>query len=81
MRRRRRQDKKQGQGELWKCRGCGKRGKPKAGFPPFPRAPWEISPTAGEIPTFPQRRRRRRMEKWKTNSRFPTFPTAAIPLS
>src|SRR5260370_20543275 len=25
--------------ELWKCRGCGKRGKPKAGFPLFPRAP------------------------------------------
>ena len=23
--------------ELWKCRGCGKRGKPKAGFPLFPQ--------------------------------------------
>ena len=27
--------------ELWKCRVCGKRGKPKAGFPLFPRAPWK----------------------------------------
>ena len=59
--------------ELWKCRGCGKRGKPKAGFPLFPRAPWK-SRQSGEIPTFPQLRRRRRMEKWKTKSRFPTFP-------
>src|SRR5882762_11599129 len=23
--------------ELWKCRGCGKRGKPKTGFPLFPQ--------------------------------------------
>src|SRR5437763_10434555 len=29
---------------------------------------------SGEIPTFPQRRRRGRMEKWKTKSRFSTFP-------
>ena len=35
----------------------------------------------GEIPTFPQLRRRRRMEKWKTKSRFSHFPTAAISLS
>jgi ABC-type nitrate/sulfonate/bicarbonate transport system ATPase subunit len=34
----------------------------------------EISPKAGEISTFPQLRPRRRMEKWKTKSRFPTFP-------
>ena len=33
----------------------------------------------GEIPTFPQLRRRRRMEKWKTKSRFPTFPPPRIP--
>jgi hypothetical protein len=27
--------------EPWKCRGFGKRGKPRAGFPLFPRAPWK----------------------------------------
>ena len=32
----------------------------------------------GEIPTFPQLRRRGRMEKWKTKSRFPTFPPPRI---
>ena len=26
------------------------------------------------VPTFPQPRRRRRMEKWKTKGRFPAFP-------
>jgi hypothetical protein len=65
-------------GELWKCRGCGKRGKPKAGFPLFPRAPWQSRQKAGEIPTFPQLRRRGRMGKWKTKSRFPTFPPPRI---
>jgi hypothetical protein len=30
--------KTRGGRELWKWRGCGKRGKPKAGFPLFPRA-------------------------------------------
>ena len=54
--------------------GCGKSGKPKAGFPLFPRAPWKSRQKAGEISTFPQLRRRRRMEKWKTKSRFSTFP-------
>src|SRR5579872_7326799 len=34
--------------ELWKWRGYGKRGKPKAGFPLFP-SPLEISPRTGEI--------------------------------
>ena len=33
---------------------------------------------SGEIPTFPQLRRRGRMEKWKTKSRFPTFPPPRI---
>ncbi len=35
-------------------------------------SPREISPNAGEIPTFPQLRRA--AEKWKTKRRFPTFP-------
>src|SRR5271157_3761010 len=48
--------------------------KAKTRLPPLSTSPLGISPTAGEIPTFPQRRRRRRMEKWKTKSRFPTFP-------
>src|SRR3984893_10999980 len=26
-----------GKRELWKCRGCGKRGKPRTGFPLFPQ--------------------------------------------
>ncbi len=33
----------------------------------------EISPKAGEIPTFPQLGRSG-LEKWKTRSSFPTFP-------
>jgi hypothetical protein len=29
--------------ELWKCRGGGKPGKPKAGFPPFPPPPGNLA--------------------------------------
>ena len=54
--------------------GLWKAWKAKSRLPPLSTSPLEISPTAGEIPTFPQLRRRRRMEKWKTKSRFPTFP-------
>jgi hypothetical protein len=43
--------------------------------------PLEISPQAGEIPTFPQLRRRGLMEKWKTKSRFSTFPPPRILIS
>ena len=50
----------------------------KQAFPSF-HEPLEISPTAGEIPTFPPRRRRRRMGKWKTKNRFPTFPPPRCP--
>src|SRR5579875_2070082 len=57
--------------ELWKCRDCGKRGKPKAGFPLFPPAPWESRPKAAR---FPQPRRSG-PEKWKPKTRFPTFPS------
>src|SRR5450755_3723695 len=49
--------------------GYGRRGKPKAGFPPRPQ-PLEIANNA--IPTFPQPLLG--VEKWKTKSRFPTFP-------
>jgi hypothetical protein len=34
----------------WKCRGCGKRGKPKAGFPLFPRAPWKSRHKSARFP-------------------------------
>jgi hypothetical protein len=36
--------------EPWKCRGCGKRGKPKAGFPLFPRAPWKSRQRRARFP-------------------------------
>jgi len=54
--------------------GLWKAWKAKSRLPPLSTSPLEISPTAGEIPTFPQRRRRGRMGKWKTKSRFSTFP-------
>jgi hypothetical protein len=54
--------------ELWKA------WKAKNSLPPLSTSPLEISPKGGEIPTFPQLWRRGRMEKWKTKSRFPTFP-------
>ena len=47
----------------------GRRGKPKAGFPPRPQF-LEIAHYA--ISTFPQSRRG--AGKWKTRSTFPTFP-------
>jgi hypothetical protein len=54
--------------------GLWKAWKAKGRLPTLSTSPLEISPTAGEISTFPQLRPRRRMEKWKTKSRFPTFP-------
>jgi hypothetical protein len=57
---------------LWKA------WKAKSGLPPLSTSRLEISPKAGEIPTFPQLRRRRRMGKWKTKSRFSTFPPPRI---
>ena len=38
--------------ELWKCRVCGKRGKPKAGFPLFPRAAWKSRQQRARFPHF-----------------------------
>ena len=61
--------------------GLWKAWKAKSRLPPLSTSPLEISPKAGEIPTFPQLRRRRRMEKWKTKSRFPTFPPPDFSLS
>src|SRR6202790_2091746 len=55
--------------------GYGRRGKPKTGFPPRPQ-PLEIANNA--IPTFPQPLLR--VEKWKTKSRFPTFPLVVFAL-
>jgi hypothetical protein len=43
-------------------------------LPTLSTSPLEIPPETCGIPTFPQLRRRRRMEKWKTKTRFPTFP-------
>ena len=58
--------------------GCGRGGKPKAGFPPRPRALGNRQRQA--IHTFPPPRRRGRMEKWKSKSRIPTFPPARFPI-
>jgi hypothetical protein len=54
--------------------------KAKNRLPTLPTSPLEISPKAGEIPTFPQLRRRGRMGKWKTKSKFSTFPPPRFPL-
>ena len=54
--------------------GLWKGWKAKGRLPTLSTIPLEISPMAGEIPTFPRFRRRGRMEKWKTKGRFPTFP-------
>src|SRR4051794_12225604 len=61
--------------------GLWKAWKAKSRLPTLSTSPLGISPKAGEIPTFPQRRRRGRMEKWKTKSRFSTFPPPRILLS
>jgi hypothetical protein len=67
--------------ELWKCRGCGKRGKPEAGFPLFPQPLGNLAKDRRDshISTAPTGSRR--MEKWKTKSRFPTFPPPRIHIS
>ena len=55
--------------------GYGRRGKPKTGFPPRPQ-PLEIANNA--ISTFPQPLLG--VEKWKTKSKFPTFPLVVFAL-
>src|SRR3954447_23257380 len=54
--------------------GLWKAWKAKGRLPPLSTSPLGTSPQPGEIPTFPQFRRRGRMEKWETKSRFSTFP-------
>ena len=58
-----------------KCRARGKRGKPNGGFPHFPPSLGNLA-TAARFPHF-HRPSLRRMEKWKTQTRFPTFPRGA----
>src|ERR1035438_5847603 len=58
---------------LWSSDVC------SSDLPPLPTSPLGIPPTTGGIPTFPQYRRRRRMEKWETKTRFPTFPPPRFP--
>ncbi len=53
---------------LWKER------KAKSRLPTLSTSPLEISPKGGEISTFPQPRRSG-PGKWKTESRFSTFPS------
>ncbi len=48
---------------------------------PSSHSPLEISPRTGEIPTFPQLRRKQAVEKWKTKKQVSHFPTATNPLS
>src|SRR6266571_2988417 len=69
--------KRAGKRELWKCRGCGNRGKPKAGFPLFPQPLGNLAKDRRDshISTAPATRR---MEKWKTKTRFPTFPPPSL---
>src|SRR6185369_4383632 len=50
LRRSSRQKTSEPRKELWKCRGYGKRGKPKTGFPLFPRAPWESRQRQARFP-------------------------------
>src|ERR1017187_3206782 len=57
--------------ELWKCRGCGKRGKPKAGFPLFPQAPWESRQRQARFPHFHSSRDEGGGERGKTRAGFP----------
>lgn len=64
--------------ELWKCRGCGKCGKPQAGFPLFPRAPWKSRQRAARFPHFHSSDGEGGWKSWKTKSRFPTFPPPRI---
>src|ERR1051326_749879 len=56
-------------------RDGGNRGKPKAGFPPVPIAPWKSRPPR-EISTFPQLGRAADGKSGKPKPGFPLFPRA-----
>src|SRR5436305_12783290 len=60
--------------------GCGKGGKPKAGFPLFPRAPWESRQKPAR---FPHSHSSGDEGGWKSGNQKQVshFPTASIPLS
>jgi hypothetical protein len=51
--------------------GLWKAWKAKSRLPPLSTSPLEISPKAGEIPTFPQLRRRGGWESGKPRASFP----------
>src|SRR5437764_14305913 len=60
--------------------GCGKGGKPKAGFPLFPRAPWESRQKPAR---FPHSHSSGDEGGWKSGNQKQVshFPTDSIPLS
>jgi hypothetical protein len=64
--------------ELWKWRSGGKRGNPTAGFPLFPPLLGNLAKPA----RFPHSHSSgdEAVEKWKTKSRFPTFPPPSLGL-
>jgi len=59
--------------KLWKCRGCGKRGKPKAGFPLFPRAPWKSRQQQARFPHFHSSDDEGGCKSGKPKAGFPLF--------
>ena len=79
-------EQKQTAGELWKCRGCGKPGKPKAGFPIFPRAPWKSRPEQARFPHFhssgddPPTYRKRETRAARAGFALPAAVGAPLPL-
>jgi len=58
---------------LWKA------WKAKSRLPPLSTAPWKSRQRQARFPHFHSSGGSRRMEKWKTKSRFPTFPPPRIP--
>jgi len=66
--------RKNGAGGAVEMPGLWKAWKAKGRLPTLSTSPLEISPKGGEIFTFPQLGRSG-LEKWKTKSRFPTFPS------
>ena len=61
--------------------GLWKAWKAKSRLPPLSTSPLEISPRAGEIPTFPQLRRKQADGKVENQKQVSHFPTATNPLS
>src|SRR5437868_323150 len=58
--------------------GCGRGGKPKAGFPPRPRALGNRQTRDFHIPTAPTTRPAGKVEIQKQDSHFPTGPNIYI---